>query len=409
MKAGTREAQAAEELQRRNIIQGRPDGRFDGTAPVNRAELSKFLLLSQNISPRNLRNQGTFSDVPQGAWYEKYVMEAADRGILSGYPDGRFLPAQTVNTAEFLKMFVKTFSLEEDLPHEFWDVPEGAWFASYAGVVPRYQLFPRRNSRSLEPARDMTRNEVAVAIYQYLTAQEVLGNEPPDPIENPENEVVPNSSTCKDFDAGKDYFRAAKTFTQEENFFVQDVCVTLLGEQTGSFAYLVQKGEQFYGRTPEGVCREDDCYLMEAFCSSKGMDKEVVLCKFGCEFGACLEENQQSALRPISSPPLLFSIERPTPEERQAIEAERAQFIAEMEANGCSDPDKGKAVYMRTGIYGDIPLSGISSDFFSDYCLEEEGMPPGSGKKLVEWYCEDGEVKMFLFSCDCENGACRDE
>lgn len=41
-----------------------------------------------------------FPDVPAGAWYEEYVLQAAQKGILTGYPDGTFKPLQAVTRAE---------------------------------------------------------------------------------------------------------------------------------------------------------------------------------------------------------------------------------------------------------------------------------------------------------------------
>ena len=95
-------------------------------------------------------------------------MTAAEKGIINGHPDGSFKPADTVNTAEFLKMITLNFDLETYLPHSYSDAPDDAWFAMYAGIAQKYNLFPDRNTAKLEPTRTLTRKEVAIAIYQYL-------------------------------------------------------------------------------------------------------------------------------------------------------------------------------------------------------------------------------------------------
>lgn len=164
----TIEGQSAIALKARNIIGGRPDGSFDGTAPVNRAELAKFLLLAKEINVGNEMNRGKFPDVLEGEWYVKYVIKANKLGILSGYPDGRFEPARNVNTAEFLKMLTETFNLTKNMRYDYLDTSDSDWFGQYAGVAQRYDLFPNRNSSYLEPSRNMTRNEVAVAIWKVL-------------------------------------------------------------------------------------------------------------------------------------------------------------------------------------------------------------------------------------------------
>jgi S-layer homology domain len=163
----TIEGIAALELHHRNVIGGYPDGTFKGYLEVNRAEAAKFLLITRYSTVEFLENSGRFPDVIEGQWYVRYVMKAANLGIIGGYPDGYYRPGNTVNTAEFLKMLTKAFGLGENLPYSYPDVSAAAWYAPYAGAAETYNLFPNRGM-NLEPARNMTRNEVAVAIYQYL-------------------------------------------------------------------------------------------------------------------------------------------------------------------------------------------------------------------------------------------------
>ena len=84
------------ELYRRAVIGGYPDGEFKGDNEVNRAEAAKFLLLARFGTVDELTNNGRFPDVLDGEWYVKFVIFAADEGIISGHPDGLFLPANTL-------------------------------------------------------------------------------------------------------------------------------------------------------------------------------------------------------------------------------------------------------------------------------------------------------------------------
>jgi hypothetical protein len=161
------EGMAAFELHRRAVVQGFPDGSFGGSQLVNRAQSAKMLLNARYGEIPDKANNNRFPDVISGEWYVRYVVEAAGRNIISGYPDGLFRPDQTVNTAEFLKMLAQTFSLELNVSHPYRDVQSTDWFAVYAGIADKYDLFPKRRS-FLIPARELTRDEVAVAIYQYL-------------------------------------------------------------------------------------------------------------------------------------------------------------------------------------------------------------------------------------------------
>ena len=158
---------SASELYRRGVIGGYPDGEFKGNREVNRAEAAKFLLLARFGTVSEIQNNGKFPDVKDGEWYVPFVVTAANKGIISGYPDGVFRPQNTVNTAEFLKMLSLTFGLSENLSYSYTDVRSTDWFAPYAGVAQKYTLFPGRTTR-LNPSANLTRKEVAIAIYQYL-------------------------------------------------------------------------------------------------------------------------------------------------------------------------------------------------------------------------------------------------
>jgi hypothetical protein len=167
----TLEGEAANALAEKNIIGGFPDGSFRGNQPVNRAEAAKFLLMSRLGVKHSALNNGRFTDVLEGEWYVKYIVTAADLGIIDGYKDGTFRPANTVNTAEFLKMLTGAFDLPQNIEHGFSDVPSDVWFARYAGAADAFNLFPGSPEGRLQPERLLTRGEVSIAIYRILNAQ----------------------------------------------------------------------------------------------------------------------------------------------------------------------------------------------------------------------------------------------
>jgi hypothetical protein len=163
------EGRSAAELYRRGVLGGFPDGEFKGDRDVNRAEAAKFLLLARFGVVADYANNRRFADVLDSQWYTRYVVRAAELGIIEGHPDGLFRPGNSVNTVEFLKMLSLTFDLKLNLPYSYDDVSSEAWYAQYAGIAEQYDLFPNRYDRVLNPGGALTRNEVAVAIYQYLS------------------------------------------------------------------------------------------------------------------------------------------------------------------------------------------------------------------------------------------------
>ena len=59
------------------------------------------------------------------------------------------------------------FDIKEKMTYGYDDVPPNAWFANYAGAAQTYNLFPDAN-KFLNPQDEMSRNDVAIAIYQFL-------------------------------------------------------------------------------------------------------------------------------------------------------------------------------------------------------------------------------------------------
>ncbi len=168
VKLETLEGKAIFEVYRRGIIAGYPDGTFGGEKPVNRAEAAKFLLLGRYASVEDKTYNNTFKDVTGSEWFKRYVVRAAELGVIAGYPDGTFVPAQTVKVGEFTKMISLAFGLSTDLPYAYTDVKTTDWYAKYAGAAEKYKMFPNFPAKMLQPGKELTRNEVAVAIYQVL-------------------------------------------------------------------------------------------------------------------------------------------------------------------------------------------------------------------------------------------------
>jgi hypothetical protein len=54
-----------------------------------------------------------FSDIGDAAWAEMEISEMSSLGILKGYPDGRFLPYQSVNRLESIAMLIRMIGKED--------------------------------------------------------------------------------------------------------------------------------------------------------------------------------------------------------------------------------------------------------------------------------------------------------
>lgn len=94
------------------IISGYPDGGFKPANKLTRAEMAKLLVTLAGKSSEQFYYSGVFKDVPRGRWYTPYVLKAYEEGWISGYPDGTFKPNKTLSRAEAIALAVKFDGLE---------------------------------------------------------------------------------------------------------------------------------------------------------------------------------------------------------------------------------------------------------------------------------------------------------
>jgi hypothetical protein len=105
-------------LKQKDVISGYKDGTFRPDHTVNRAEFIKILtklLVSQSDIDSCLKTvTDRFTDVPENSWFAPAVCAAQKNGYISGYKDGTFHPADTLNIAEASKMLVHAFTLKNN-------------------------------------------------------------------------------------------------------------------------------------------------------------------------------------------------------------------------------------------------------------------------------------------------------
>ena len=121
---------AVSTLTNAGIIDGYEDGTFKPDGNITRAE---FATIAVRFFEATYDGEDLFSDIA-GHWAQDYINEAANAGIVDGYPDGTFRPQQLITRAEAMTMVNRTIDRH---PHEdhllddmiVWpDNPETAWY-----------------------------------------------------------------------------------------------------------------------------------------------------------------------------------------------------------------------------------------------------------------------------------------
>ncbi len=158
-------------LSEKNIISGYPDGSFQPTRTINRAEALKIIFETVQASVDDSdSSEQSFSDVDDNQWFAKYVSTAKKKSIIKGYADGTFKPAQEVNRAEFIKMamtalpFFNTINRSSGkASQQFSDIDTQQWYVLYVDMALGME-FLRKTDR-LKPTAPMQRQDAAEIIY----------------------------------------------------------------------------------------------------------------------------------------------------------------------------------------------------------------------------------------------------
>ncbi|NLE73142.1 MAG: hypothetical protein GX604_00700 [Actinobacteria bacterium] len=119
-----------------------------------------------------------FTDVKPNHPYYDAIMELASRGIVSGYGDGRFGPADPVRRAQFAKMIVGVLGLpvtEDDFPHPdiaFTDLgqdnPTDLYPHEYVSVCFRNGITLGKDATHFAPYDFITRYQVITMVVRAV-------------------------------------------------------------------------------------------------------------------------------------------------------------------------------------------------------------------------------------------------
>ena len=115
---------AAEEINyllEKGIINGYGDGTFKPTRNVTRAEAT--IMLGRALDLNGTQRGTSFKDVHAASVASGYIQSAVDKGIITGYSDGTFRPAEPITRIQMSYLLVRGFQLEETSNVNFKDIP----------------------------------------------------------------------------------------------------------------------------------------------------------------------------------------------------------------------------------------------------------------------------------------------
>ena len=146
-------------------IFGYPDGSVRPNGSITRAEAAAMLARLLNIEAIGSAAKPQFTDT-ESSWYNKAINAVVFRGIMKGYPDGRFRPNAPITRAEFTQM-ISTIDNKPYGVAPFADVP-GHWAERAIGSEYQAKRITGYPDGLFRPDANITRAEAAVILNKIF-------------------------------------------------------------------------------------------------------------------------------------------------------------------------------------------------------------------------------------------------
>lgn len=171
------------------------------------------LLLTTQIlttQPTVAQSPARFNDL-QNHWAQSCIEALAQRGILSGFQDGRFRPADPVTRAQFAAMVVNAFPTQVNTPiraeAKFRDVPANFWARDAIQKAYRSGFFSGFDDNSFRPNLNIPRAQAFTALASGLKL-------------TPKDAIEPTLALFSDSAATPPFARTAISAAIEQNIVV---------------------------------------------------------------------------------------------------------------------------------------------------------------------------------------------
>jgi hypothetical protein len=142
------------------LVSGYDQGNFGVDNEINRVEALKVIMEYWNVEDPSESLEMEFTDLEEDAWYLESLEKALSLGIVSGYPDGTFLPENSVNRVEALKMILISGGISIPTSDDEF------WYAGYLDYAIENGLLTSTSTGDYSPEATLTRGEFIDLLYR---------------------------------------------------------------------------------------------------------------------------------------------------------------------------------------------------------------------------------------------------
>lgn len=156
-------------LSGQGYLEGYTGGQFRPNQTINRAESAAVFFRQQHLT----ETVGDFPDVPEDFWASGKIGALQTAGIMSGYEDSTFRPANSVTRAEVAIMLANTFNFDAEAYSEL-DFPDiGETDRAYEAIQEVYSshIMQGYGDGHFRPDEPITRAEFSVVLARSLNEE----------------------------------------------------------------------------------------------------------------------------------------------------------------------------------------------------------------------------------------------
>ena len=114
---------------------------------------------------------GSFTDVPEGAWYRDAVYFVRDYGLFKGVDDGVFAPMMQMDRAMFVTVLGRLAAIMGEtvtgFANPFTDVPPGLWYTNYVSWGAARDIVKGFSPTIFKPRDSVTREQMAALFIRF--------------------------------------------------------------------------------------------------------------------------------------------------------------------------------------------------------------------------------------------------
>jgi len=165
------------EMASRMILKGRDDGRFDGDAPITRAEFAATMVRALGLTEEG---NPSFSDISSDQWFAGAVAKASQYGIIQGVGEGRFDPMSHITRQDAMVMIYRSAKIADYLGDSggsattFGDEGRISEYAREAVTFHVNNGLAKGDNGQIRPLDSISRAETATLILRFLQKAELV-------------------------------------------------------------------------------------------------------------------------------------------------------------------------------------------------------------------------------------------